>query len=83
MRLSSWVKRNRLRQCEAAERLGVSAGYLSELLATEADPNHPRARRCSKRLAKQINERTGGKVGLMDLLYPEARKTRRPKSEAA
>lgn len=63
MKLDEYLFRTKTTKKDFAEKIGISRGYLQHLLSGIKGP--------SIKLAKQIEEATGGKVTKEELLFPE------------
>lgn len=63
MKLNEYLFRTKTTKKDFAEKVGISRGYLQHLLSGIKSP--------SVKLAKQIEEATGGKVTKEELLFPE------------
>ena len=63
MKLDEYLFRMKTTKKDFAEKVGISRGYLQHLLSGIKSP--------SVKLAKQIEEATGGKVTKEELLFPE------------
>lgn len=63
MRLRDYVKQHKIDIKAFAERLGYSRPYISNVVYDQVS--------ASPRLAKKIEEETGGRVSRLSLLYPE------------
>lgn len=63
MKLDEYLFRMKTTKKDFAEKVGISRGYLQHLLSGIKSP--------SVKLAKKIEEATGGKVTKEELLFPE------------
>jgi transcriptional regulator with XRE-family HTH domain len=63
MRLSEYLFRMKMTKKDFAEKLGISRGHLQHILSGIKNP--------SVKLAKKIEDETGGKVTKEELLFPE------------
>jgi len=63
MKLAEWIAKENLKQVEAAPIIGVSNGFLSEVLSGQ--------KRLSPQTAARISMATKGAVSITELLYPD------------
>ncbi len=63
MKLDEYLFKTKTTKKDFAEKVGISRGYLQHILSGLKNP--------SVKLAKQIEEVTGGKVSKEELLFPE------------
>jgi transcriptional regulator with XRE-family HTH domain len=63
VRLDEYLFKTKTTKTAFAERLGISRGYLQHILSGIKNP--------SVKLAKKIEEITGGKVSKEEILFPE------------
>jgi transcriptional regulator with XRE-family HTH domain len=63
MKLAEYLFRMKMTKKDFAEKLGISRGHLQHILSGTKNP--------SIKLAKKIEEETGGKVSKTELLFPE------------
>jgi len=63
MLLKEWLFKTQITQVEFARKIGISRQFLVYLLNGSRHP--------SPKLAKRIEEATGGKVTVLELLFPE------------
>lgn len=70
MKLHEFLEIHGILQTKFAQRLGISQGYLCEILSTGKGMKNPRFRRPSPELAFKIVHATGGQVTLEEVLFP-------------
>jgi transcriptional regulator with XRE-family HTH domain len=63
VKLDEYLFKTKTTKKDFAEKVGISRGYLQHILSGLKNP--------SVKLAKQIEEATGGKVSKEELLFPE------------
>jgi transcriptional regulator with XRE-family HTH domain len=63
VKLDEYLFKTKTTKTDFAEKVGISRGYLQHILSGLKNP--------SVKLAKQIEEATGGKVSKEELLFPE------------
>ena len=63
LKLDEYLFKTKMTKKDFAEKLGISRGHLQHILSGTKNP--------SVKLAKQIEEATGGKVSKEELLFPE------------
>lgn len=63
MDLREFLFKKGITQIEFAKKLGISRGHLNQILHKTKHP--------SRKLAKEIEEQTEGKVAAIELLFPE------------
>jgi transcriptional regulator with XRE-family HTH domain len=63
VKLDEYLFKTKTTKKDFAEKVGISRGYLQHILSGLKNP--------SVKLAKQIEEVTGGKVSKEELLFPE------------
>jgi len=63
MDLREFLFKKGITQIEFAKKLGISRGHLNQILHKTKHP--------SRKLAKEIEEQTEGKVTAIELLFPE------------
>lgn len=63
MKLDAYLFRTKTTKKDFAEKIGISRGYLQHILSRIKNP--------SVKLAKKIEEATGGRVSKEEVLFPE------------